>query len=219
MAAPMLKMTKKAPASGNPLFCNSCEIWMKKHPGGAEIEMTLLFADVRGSTHLAEDLGPSRFAELMQRFYRVANKVLIASDAWIDRPVGDEIIALYLPIFAPQHARRAIEGAEMLLSALGADDPGRPDLGVGGGVHTGITYIGTVGVEGTDTYDITVLGDSVNVTSRLASAARAGEMLISDDAYLSSGLEQRNLEHRTLDLRGRTESLGVHVLSRAEVSA
>ncbi|MGH8872580.1 MAG: adenylate/guanylate cyclase domain-containing protein, partial [Acidimicrobiia bacterium] len=84
----MLKLTGKAPASGNPLFCNSCEIWISKHPGGAEIEMTLLFADVRGSTHLAEDLGPGPFAELMQTFYRAANKVLIESDAWIDKPVG-----------------------------------------------------------------------------------------------------------------------------------
>lgn len=215
MAGSVLRLTSKAPASGNPRFCNKCEMWAKKNPGGAEIEMSLFFADVRGSTRLAEDMGAADFARLMQRFYRVANDVLIQSDAWMDKPVGDEIIAIYTPIYAGNHAARAIEGAGALLEALGSDLDAESRLDVGGGVHTGVAYIGTVGVEGTDAYDITVLGDAVNVTARLASVAGAGEMLISEAAMASAGLDLGELPRRQLDLVGRRAPLSVHVMSRA----
>jgi adenylate cyclase len=219
MIAPILKLTSKAPASGNPRFCNKCELWTQKHPGGAEIEMSLLFADVRGSTRLAEELGAAEFARLMQRFYRVANEVLIESDAWMDKPVGDEVIALYLPILAGNHAARAIEGAGMLLEALGDGIAESPWLQVGGGVHTGVAYIGTVGVAGSDTYDITVLGDAVNVTARLASVAGTGEMLVSEAAIHSAGVELGDLPRRDLELEGRTAPLGVRVMTSSSVVA
>jgi class 3 adenylate cyclase len=77
--------------------------------------------------------------------------------------------------------------------------------------------VGTVGVEGTDSYDVTALGDAVNVTSRLASLARTGEVLVSDDAYLVASLDLGDLERRTLELKGRSERLGVRVLTVATV--
>lgn len=210
-AASVLRLTKKAPAKGNPNFCNTCELWLDHHPGGAEIEMSLLFADVRGSTGLAEKMSPAPFAELMREFYKVANRVLIRSDAWMQKPVGDEIVALYVPVFAPNHAARAIESASELLDALSAELG--DGLGVGGGVHTGVAYIGTVGVEGSTSYDLTVLGDPPNVTSRLASVAAAGEMLVSEDAFRSSGLDPQGLESRSLTLKGREAPLSVRVIS------
>jgi len=212
VAAPILKFTGKAPSPGNPRFCNQCEMWAAKHPGGAEVEMTFLFADVRGSTGLAEEMNPGEFAEVMRRFYEVANGVLIQSDAWMDKPVGDEIIALYVPIFTGNHAARAIDGASQLLGALGYTPEGTPWIEVGGGVHTGVAYIGTVGVEGTGSYDVTVLGDAVNVTSRLASLAEPGEFLISESAARSAGRELEHLARRDLDLRGRNAPLSVRVM-------
>lgn len=213
MVAPILKLTGKAPSSGNPRFCNQCEQWTKQNPGGAEVEMTLLFADVRGSTALAEKLSPTDFAARMQRFYQVANGVLIESDAWMDKPVGDEIIALYLPIFAGNHAARAIEGASHLLNALGYTPESEPWIEVGGGVHTGVAFIGTVGVEGTGSYDVTALGDAVNVTSRLASLAGPGEFLVSESTVQSAGRDLAHLPRRELDLRGRQVPLGVRVMT------
>lgn len=188
-------------------------MWTQKHPGGAEIELTLLFADVRGSTGLAEDMNPREFAEIMQRFYEVANRVLIRSDAWMDKPVGDEIIAVYTPIFAGNHAARAIDGASQLLDALGYSPGDSPSIEVGGGVHTGVVYIGTVGVEGSGSYDVTVLGDPVNVTARLASLADAGEFLVSESALESAGQDLGDSPRRQLDLRGRQAPLGVRVMT------
>lgn len=215
VASPILRLTRKAPSSGNPRFCNMCELWTRKNPGGAEVELTLLFADVRGSTRLAEEMNAGEFAMMMQRFYEVANRVLVESDAWMDKPVGDEIIAVYTPIYAGNHAARAIDGASQLLGALGYTAEGAPWIQVGGGIHTGVTYIGTVGVEGTGSYDITVLGDAVNVTSRLASLAGPGEFLVSESSARSAGRDLEDLPRRDLELRGRSGSLSVRVMTGA----
>ena len=106
VASPVLRLAGLGPSKGNPRFCNACERWARNHPGGAEVELTLLFADVRGSTGLAEDLGPREFAKLMQRFYRASTKVFIDSDAFLDKPIGDEVIALYFPLWGADHAAK-----------------------------------------------------------------------------------------------------------------
>ena len=82
---------------------------------------------------------------------------------------------------------------------------------VGIGVHTGEAFYGVVGSEDTVT-DVTALGDNVNITARLAQLARAGEILVTDAAAAASGVDLGPSEHRTLELKGRTEPVGVHVV-------
>jgi adenylate cyclase len=83
---------------------------------------------------------------------------------------------------------------------------------VGVGVHTGRAFFGTVsGAEGTFS-DFTALGDTVNTTARLASAAQAGEALITDAAYLAAGLDLGNLEQRCLELKGKSEAVNERVV-------
>src|SRR5215208_2358141 len=194
----------------NPHFCQKCEVY--EHPGGAEVVLTMLFADVRGSTTLAEQMNARDFSRLINRFYNVATHVLIQSDAMVDRLMGDEAIGLYIPGFAgPEHPRRAIEAAQELLKLTGHRDPAGPWLPVGVGVHTGPAFVGVVGDE-KSTADFTALGDNVNITARLASSAAAGEILISDASCAAAGLDPERLEHRRLDLKGKSEPIGVHVL-------
>ena len=149
----------------------------------------------------------------MQRFYRASTGVLIDSDAFLDKPVGDEIIALYFPLWGADHAAKGLRAAQDLLIETGHADAGGPWIPIGVGLHTGVAYVGTVGVEGTDNYDVTALGDAVNVTSRLASLAGTGEVLVSDDAYSAASLDLGDLERRILELKGRSEPLGVRVLT------
>jgi adenylate cyclase len=216
VATPILKLTGRGPSRGNPRFCNDCEQWARNHPGGAEVELTLLFADVRGSTGLAEELGPREFAGLMQRFYRASTSVFIDSDAFLDKPVGDEVIALYFPLWGADHAAKGIRAAQKLLRETGHADPGMPWIPVGAGVHTGLAYVGTVVVGGkSGDYDVTALGDAVNVTARLASMAGAGEILVTEDAYTASGLDLGDPPQRTLELKGRLEPLEARVLTVA----
>jgi adenylate cyclase len=194
----------------NPRYCEPCATF--EHPGGAEIVLTLLFADVRGSTTLAEQMSALAFSQLINRFYSVASQVLIYSDAMVDRLMGDEVVGLYIPGFAgPEHPRRAIQAAQTLLERTGHRDRRGPWLPVGVGVHTGSAFVGVVGGSEGNPTDFTALGDNVNIAARLASQAGAGEVLISDAAYAAAKVDLGALERRELELKGRTEAIGVRV--------
>jgi adenylate cyclase len=185
-------------------------------PGGAEIELTMLFADVRGSTGLAEEMTATEFGRLMNRFYRIATDVLIDSDAVIDKLVGDQVIGLYLPLFTgSNHARPAIVAARRLLEVAGHNTDQGPWLEIGVGVHSGSAYVGTVSGADDTVTDITALGDNMNIGARLSSMARPGEVLVSEAALRVSGLDLRALELRRLELKGRSEPVEVRVIRTA----
>ena len=89
----------------NPKYCTGCFRMLSTHHGGAEVECSLLFADVRGSTTIAETTSPREFNRLMGRFYDTASEVLVDHDGIVDKFVGDEIIGIFVPAMAsPQHA-------------------------------------------------------------------------------------------------------------------
>jgi adenylate cyclase len=194
----------------NPRFCQPCEKF--EHPGGAEVVITMLFADVRGSTKLAEQMSALEFSRLINRFYTVATHVMVQTDALVDRLMGDEAIGLYIPGFAgPEHPQRAMEAAQDLLRLTGHRDSRGPWLPVGVGIHTGTAFVGVVGGEDSPA-DFTALGDNVNITARLASEAGTGEILISEAAYSAANLNFGDLERRQMELKGRSEPIGVRVL-------
>lgn len=197
----------------NPKYCSGCFKSIAKHRSGAEIECSLLFADVRESTPMAESLGPTEFRALMDRYFQAASEVLIDRDAIVDKFIGDAVYAIFVPALAGErHALRAIEAGRKLLAVTGNDTP-TPWLPLGVGVNTGVAYVGTVG-EG-DMVEITALGDPVNVASRLSSAAAAGELLVSKAAVTAAGLNAAGLEHRSLALKGKSEPTEVVVLGSA----
>jgi adenylate cyclase len=188
-------------------------VFCKEYPGGTEVELSMLFVDVRGSTSLAEKMNPSSYGRLMNRFYKAATDVLIRTDAFIDQFVGDEAVGLYFPLFTgPNHSRAAVLGAQELLHVMGYGGKKEPWIPVGIGVHTGNVFFGTIsGSEGSVT-DVAAMGDNVNTTARIASKAAPGEALISDVAYSASGLDLGDLEHRQLELKGKSELISVCVL-------
>ncbi len=195
----------------NPRYCEPCAQF--ENPGGAEVVLTMLFADVRGSTSLAEAMSPLDFSKLMNRFYGTATDVLVRSDAMVDKLVGDEIIGLYIPGMAgKQHTRKAIEAAQRLLQKTGHQDVNGPWLPLGIGIHTGLVYAGVVGGEEDNLSDFTALGDNVNITARLVSQAQIGEILVSDDAYAAAGIDLGDLEQRELELKGKSEPTGIRIL-------
>lgn len=209
-------LLRARPSNKNPRFCSGCiKLCDTNEQGGAEVVISMLFVDVRGSTRLAERMGSADFSHLMNRFYKVATAVLIKTDGYIDKFVGDEVIGLYVPWFTgdKNHAQAAIEAARQLLPATGHGNRKGPWLPVGIGVHTGSAFVGTV--EGTENTvnDVTALGDNMNVTARLASEAGAGEILVSDQAYNTSGLDLGGREQRRLSLKGKSEPVSVRVLT------
>ncbi|MDQ2854010.1 MAG: adenylate/guanylate cyclase domain-containing protein [Chloroflexota bacterium] len=209
--APLLRLWGRGRWSKNPKYCRNCFGALQQLSGGAEVPCTLLFADVRGSTALAEQIPATEFTQLLQRFYGIATRVLVAHDAIVDKFVGDEVMAIFIPALSQErHAARAIDAAVALLRANQEPGAGAP-LPIGAGVHSGTAYVGSIG-EGLHT-ELTALGDVVNTAARLASAASAGEVLVSLEAGEAAGLEMAPLEHRSLDLKGKSAATQVAVLT------
>lgn len=184
----------------NPQLCNSCFRQSTKHPGGAEIEITALFADIRGSTGLAETMTPAAYSVAVNDYVRTASHAIREPNGLVDKLLGDGIMALFIPGFIAggRHADAALEAARSILRNV--------SLPVGIGVHTGTTWVGFVGGID-DVRDFTALGDAVNVASRLGSDAQAGEILMSAATARSAELATDGLEARRLELRGRAEPL------------
>lgn len=150
----------------------------------------------------------------MSRFYSVATKVLVRTDAYIDKFVGDEVMAVYVPLFAGRNpAQQAVKAAGGLLQATGHSESDTPWLQVGIGVHTGVAFFGTVSGADASFSDFTALGDTVNVAARLASEALPGEALISLPACAASNIDVAALEKRDLRVKGKSESVSVCVLN------
>ena len=211
----VLRFVGFGPSRLNRRICNGCISALQKKPGGAEVNLSLLFADVRGSTALAESMGAEPFSRLMARFYGAAAAVVDERDGIVDKFVGDEVVALFIPGFVgPDHAAAAISAARELVAATGHRDGEETWIPVGAAVHTGDAYVGSVG-EG-DALDFTALGDAVNTAARLAGRAGAGEILVSDAAATAARLDTEGLEGRTLELRGKAENTDAWVISDSE---
>lgn len=203
----------KQPSTLNPRLCNICEQFARKYQGGADVELSLLFADVRGSTELAERMSSRDYSQLINRFYDRATQIMVQTDALIDKIIGDQASGIYVPGFVGANtAARAMEAAQEILRATGHDGPEGPWIPLGVGVHSGTAFVGSV-VSAEGSSDITVLGDVPNTAARLASSAGVGEILISDSAYRSAGLEREDLERRDLRLKGKSKPVQVYVYS------
>jgi adenylate cyclase len=210
--APLMRLMGKRQSDANPNWCTTCFDFMAKHHGGAEISGAMLFADIRGSTALAERMSPGEYHALLDRYFATATAVIYKHDGAVDKFVGDELVALFFPLLSGERfAARAVAAATDLLRETGHDDPAGPWVPVGAGVHAGRAWFGVMG-EGQH-IELTAVGDVVNIAARLASLAEAGEVLVSSDAAAASDLDPR-LERRTLELRGKelaTEVVSVRV--------
>jgi adenylate cyclase len=203
---------RKRPSAFNPRFCNICDNFAAKYQGGAEVELSMVFADIRGSTTLAERMSVTEFKNLIDRFYQVSTKIFIQSDAMIDKLIGDEVAAFFMPGLAGQdYARQAVNAARELLIQTGHSDLAGPWAPIGVGVHTGVAFVGAVGTSD-GVVDITALGDAVNVAARLASQAKAGEILLSEQTQFVAGIDASNLEKRSLELKGKSSIFDVRVM-------
>jgi adenylate cyclase len=203
-------MVGLGPWPANPKYCSGCFRTLYTKREGAEIDCSLLFADIRGSTSLAEGMAARDYRSLLDRFYETAMAVLVDHEAIVDKFVGDEVIGIFVPVLTGgEHARQALDAGLELLRATGQGTDA-PWIPIGIGVNTGIAYVGAVGTA--DHVEFTALGDTVNATSRLASAASAGELLVSDSTVAAVGLDVADAEHRELELRGKSEPFGVVVL-------
>jgi len=197
----------KQRSSMNPRYCNLCEVASREFPGGAEVEMSMLFIDIRGSTALSETMSPTDFRKLIDRFYAAVTKVIIEEDGLVEKLAGDEVAAFWGAGFAgPDYVERTINVARSLLRVMDVQK-----IPVGIGVHAGVAYFGAIGTaEGLT--EISATGDEVNTAARLASKAAQGEIIVSEQALKKAGMDGGPLEARSLELKGISEPVPVRVI-------
>ena len=205
-----MRVIGRGPSDSNPTMCMFCFTFLQRQHGGAEIEATFLFADVRGSTALAERMSVAEYRTLIDRFYTTATEVVFRHDGFVDKFVGDELVAMYFPLLTGDaHPAQAVATALDLLRATGHEEARGPWVPLGAGVHTGNAWIGSVGEGGRS--QVTALGDAVNTAARIGSAAAPGEILVSTESAPRAGLDV-GLGRRSLELKGKQGTTEVVVL-------
>ena len=193
----------------NPNICTRCSTHVEE---GRLVELTVLFADLSSFTELTHDLGAEKTHEVVDAFLRMASDVLVRYGAFIDKYVGDAVMALFnVPIRYDDHARRAIVAAIDLgsgLKTLGArlDLP----LQVSVGIATGYARVGRLGSD--DSKDYTAIGDVVNLAARLQSKAGAGEILIAKETYLKHSEQFPDAQSEQIVLKGFREPVTAYRL-------
>ncbi|NOH02132.1 MAG: adenylate/guanylate cyclase domain-containing protein [Chloroflexi bacterium] len=191
----------------NPRFCNYCDDFANKHRGGHEVEMSMLFADVRGSTALSERMSPTEFSRLINRFFVEASGAIIREDGLLEKLAGDAVAAFWgSGIAGPNYVSRTIRAAQDIQKIMREQN-----IPVGVGVHAGVAYFGAMGSED-GLVNISAIGDEVNLAARLASKAAAGEIILSERALAKAGMDGNALEARRLELKGISEPVPVRVM-------
>ena len=197
----------KQRSSLNPRFCNMCEVASREFPGGAEVDMSILFIDIRGSTALSEQMSATAFSQLINRFYTATTKAVIEEDGLVEKLAGDGLAAFWGAGFAgPDYVKRTLKVAQHLSSIMT-----RQQIPVGISVHAGVAYFGAMSTADGLT-NISAAGEEVNLAARLASKAAAGEIIVSEQALKAAGIDGSQLEARSLDLKGIREPVTARVM-------
>ena len=178
-----------------------------------EVEVTVLFSDIRGFSTLAERLGAREVAEVVGRHLSAMAEVVADHGGTIDKFQGDAVMAVFgAPDPLPDHAALALRCAvAMQARQIGAERRGMgptsvPSLGVGIGVNTGMVVAGAIGGGGRLEY--TVIGDAVNIAQRLQSQAEAGEIVVAaSTAAAAPGIPYEPMGPRAM--KGREEPVEV----------
>jgi len=191
------------PSRKNPTVCSVC-VEMAP-PGGMKMQTGILFADLRGFTARFDGADPEQVSVVLRRFYRAAEDVLFP-DAIIDKLIGDEVMALYVPVFkkdidVADVPELMLDHARGLLRAVGYGSREGPFVELGVGLDFGEAFVGNIGQRAL--YDFTAVGDVVNTASRLQGQAAGGEIVISE--RVAQGLPGPPGSRVVLDLKGKTE--------------
>lgn len=210
--APVLRLLGFRRWALNQQICRFCVRDLEKHSGGAEVEVSVLYVDVRGSTRAAEDMNPRAFSEGLRRYLAVVSGDVDDEQGVIDHMAGDGVMAMWIPAFVgPEHPQNALSAAVKIASDV-ADAVARGDgWPAGVAVHTGPAYVGVVGEPGSR--DFTVLGDTANTVARLSGGAEAGEVVLSGAMVDATRIDSSNLERRVLSLKGKNEPFDAWVWS------
>ena len=180
---------------------------------GANREVTMLFADIRGFTSMSERHTPEEMVETLNSYFEFMVDVLFQHGGTLDKYVGDEIIGLFgAPVELPDAPLRAVRCALDMLKALEEFNrirahEGKEEVTIGIGINTGPVIAGAIGSSRTLQY--TVIGDAVNVAARLCGVAKAGEIIISPSTLEQCQLSVIAEQREPMPLKGKAEPMPI----------
>ncbi|MFN0071442.1 MAG: adenylate/guanylate cyclase domain-containing protein [Chloroflexota bacterium] len=191
----------------NPNLCNRCNTHAEE---GRVVEITVLFADLSSFTELTHDLGPERTHEVVDAFLQMATYSLVRHDAFIDKYVGDAVMAFFnVPIRREDHSARAVAAAQDLLAGVPAlNERFGLNLNAVVSIASGFARVGTLG--STDGKDYTAIGDVVNLASRLEGVAARGEIVVDDAVYQAVRDDVPGVVAESVTLKGFKEPVNAY---------
>ena len=199
----MIGLLGHKPSRKNPNICQYC--FDRLPTGGIEIDIGVVFADVRASTALGEKSDATTFAKRLNEFYGTATKVLIHNEGIVDKLIGDEVMGLFIQgIAGPDYRRKAATAALELASQVA-------ELPLGVAANAGVAFVGNVGSG--SVLDFTALGDAVNVGARLQARAAPGEVVLAAPLYALIEAEYPGGHPDRVAIRGRDEPVDVVVVT------
>jgi adenylate cyclase len=155
-------------------------------PGGRQMEISVLFADIRGFTTIAENLSPPEVVEILNRYLQSMEEEVFKQGGTLDKYTGDGMMVMFgAPLEQPDHARRAVQAALAMQQAAAEVSRQRDEtqwaVAYGVGIATGPAVVGQIGSE--RRLDYTAIGDTVNLAARLEGKAPPGAILISEATF------------------------------------
>ena len=196
-------------SSRNPNICSRCNTHAEE---GRLVNLTVLFADLSSFTELTHELGPERTHEVVDAFLRGATYALVKHGAFIDKYIGDAVMAFFnVPLRYDDHSARAVAAALEIQAELPALSKRLGiDLQSSIGIASGWARVGRLG--SADGRDYTAIGDVVNLAARLETQARPGEVVIHGEVYQHVAAEFPAVRAEALQLKGFTDPIPAHRL-------
>jgi adenylate cyclase len=183
--------------------------------GGSIVEVTALFADLRGFTTFSEQVDPAEIVTMLNRYHGVAVPCILDNGGTVVQFVGDALLALFnAPARQPDHASRAVRaglGLQAAVDAIAEGRPGWPRFRVG--INTGAALVGNIGSEALRGFN--AMGDAVNVAARLQSLAQPGQVVVGDATMKQLDAETVAYSLGELTVKGRLQTVRAYVVGEA----
>jgi len=195
-----------SPAVINQLDPNSLQL------GGKRVDLTVLFADIRGFTSYSENISPERLVSVLNRYLAAMAEAVLSQEGTIDKFLGDAVMAWFnAPIPQPDHTLRAVKAALLLretVESLYQELPEDSHLSFGVGIHYGDAVLGLIGTDRRLEY--TAISDSVNTAKRIQENSDNNQILISKEAYERVRDHVEANPHAAMSVKGKSQPVEVY---------
>ncbi len=192
---------------------------------GQEKEVTVMFSDVRGFTTMSEKLTPTQVTDLLHDYLTPMTRVITQNMGTLDKFIGDAIMAFWnAPVDVPEHQKKAVSSALQMLDHLKELNVGFQEkfgltIKIGVGLHCGKVRVGNMG--SADLFDYTLIGDNVNLTSRLEGLTKyyGQKLLVSQAMVEACGDAYEYLEMDSVRVKGKHEPITIYTAMTHEQAA